>query len=182
MLKTVGNPSTRFGDQTIINGNLVIGTAGNGINFASDPNSPGMTSELLDDYEEGTWTPTLSYSVSNGDLNYTAGYQNGTYTKIGRLVTVEFYLLFNETTASGNLTLTNLPFATENLTNILVGGAWYADNMTGFTGAPIWQINQNGGTIMGFFDSAAGTAVSVSNTNTAAASNVIRVIASYYSA
>lgn len=173
---------TLVGDVTFSTGNLVIGTAGKGIDFSADPSTAGMTSELLDDYEEGTWTPTLQYSVSNGDLNYTAGYQNGTYTKVGRLVTIEFYLLFNETTANGNLTLTNLPFATANLTNIAVGGAWYADNMTGFTGAPIWQIGQNGGTIMGFFDSAAGTAVSVSNTNTAAANNVIRVIASYYSA
>lgn len=173
---------TLVGDVTFSTGNLVIGTAGKGIDFSADPSTAGMTSELLDDYEEGTWTPTLQYSVSNGDLNYTAGYQNGTYTKVGRLVTIEFYLLFNETTANGNLTLTNLPVATANLTNIAVGGAWYADNMTGFTGAPIWQIGQNGGTIMGFFDSAAGTAVSVSNTNTAAANNVIRVIASYYSA
>jgi hypothetical protein len=29
MLKTVGNPSTRYGDQTILSGNLVIGTSGN---------------------------------------------------------------------------------------------------------------------------------------------------------
>jgi hypothetical protein len=33
MLKTVGNPSTRFGDQTIVNGNLVIGTSGKGIAY-----------------------------------------------------------------------------------------------------------------------------------------------------
>lgn len=37
MLKTVGNPSTRYGNQTIINGNLVIGTAGNGIDFSATP-------------------------------------------------------------------------------------------------------------------------------------------------
>lgn len=36
MLKTVGNPSTRFGDQTILDGNLVIGTAGKGIDFSAD--------------------------------------------------------------------------------------------------------------------------------------------------
>ena len=51
MLKTVGNPSTRYGDQTIVDGNLVIGTAGKGIDFSADPSAPGMTSELLDDYE-----------------------------------------------------------------------------------------------------------------------------------
>ncbi len=59
MLKTVGFPSTRTGDQTILDGNLVIGTAGKGINFSADPSAPGMTSELLDDYEEGTWTPEV---------------------------------------------------------------------------------------------------------------------------
>lgn len=52
MLKTVGFPSIRTGDQAIINGNLVIGTAGKGVDFSADPNAPGMTSELLDDYEE----------------------------------------------------------------------------------------------------------------------------------
>jgi hypothetical protein len=59
MLKTVGNPSSRFGDQTIVDGSLVIATAGEGIDFSADPSAPGMTSELLDDYEEGTWTPSL---------------------------------------------------------------------------------------------------------------------------
>jgi hypothetical protein len=82
MLKTVGFPSTRTGDQTIINGNLVIATAGKGIDFSADPNPGGMTSELLDDYEEGTWTPT----VIDGAVTGTGITYNGTYTKIGRLV------------------------------------------------------------------------------------------------
>ena len=82
MLKTVGFPSTRTGDQTIVNGNLVIGTAGKGIDFSADPNPGGMTSELLDDYEEGTWTPT----VTAGAITGTGITYNGTYTKIGRLV------------------------------------------------------------------------------------------------
>lgn len=37
MLKTVGNPSTHTGDQTIINDNLVIGTSGKGIDFSATP-------------------------------------------------------------------------------------------------------------------------------------------------
>ena len=156
--------------------------AAKGVNFTANTPAAGMTSQLLNWYEEGTWTPTLAYSVSDGDLNYTAGYRNGTYTRVGRLVTVNFYVLFNETTASGNLTLTNLPFVTANLTNIINGGGMYVDNMTGFTGAPTWQISQNGGTVMSFWDSAAGTAVALSNTNTAAANNVIRVIAQYFTA
>jgi hypothetical protein len=56
MLKTVGFPSSRTGDQTIINGNLVIATSGKGIDFSATPGTG--TSELFNDYEEGTWTPT----------------------------------------------------------------------------------------------------------------------------
>jgi hypothetical protein len=108
MLKTVGFPSTRTGDQTIVNGNLVIGTAGKGIDFSADPSAPGMTSELLDDYEEGTWTPSLSFL--SGSVTYTT--QAGIYTKVGRLVTVEGYV--NIATASSPsvfLLMGGLPFA-----------------------------------------------------------------------
>ena len=45
------------GDVKINDGNLVIGTAGHGIDFSATSNSAGsMTNELLSDYEEGTWT------------------------------------------------------------------------------------------------------------------------------
>ena len=51
----------RGGDVTISNGNLVMGTSGKGIDFSATSNSSGtMGSELLNDYEEGTWTPTLT--------------------------------------------------------------------------------------------------------------------------
>lgn len=82
MLKTVGNPSTRYGDQTIVNGNLVIGTSGKGIDFSANTNAPGATSELLDDYETGTWTP--SFSRSGGATP--AQTSTGTYTKVGNTV------------------------------------------------------------------------------------------------
>ena len=64
-------------------GNLVIGTAGKGIDFSADPAAAGMTSELLDDYEEGTWTPDTSFLTIVGTAS-----SEGTYTKIGRTVVV----------------------------------------------------------------------------------------------
>lgn len=109
MLKTVGNPSTRYGDQTIIDGNLVIGTAGKGVDFSADPSAAGMTSELLDDYEEGTWTPGQGGGVSVvGDFS-----SSGTYTKVGRLVTVRFVVAGSTSIAvnSGSNFVTGLPFA-----------------------------------------------------------------------
>jgi len=86
MLKTVGNPSTRYGDQTIVDGNLVIGTAGKGIDFSIDPSAPGMTSELLDDYEEGTWTAGWQ---GGANVTGTPTLSQGKYTKIGWQVTLQ---------------------------------------------------------------------------------------------
>ena len=113
MLKTVGFPSTRTGDQTIINGNLVIGTAGKGIDFSADPSAPGMTSELLDDYEEGTWTPT--YEASGAAFtSITMDIAFAQYTKIGRQVTIIAQMktdAINITGATGIVLIKGLPFA-----------------------------------------------------------------------
>jgi hypothetical protein len=52
--------ASKVGDITANTGNLVIGTAGKGIDFSANTHAAGMTSELLNDYEEGTWTPRHS--------------------------------------------------------------------------------------------------------------------------
>jgi hypothetical protein len=112
MLKTVGFPSTRTGDQTIVNGNLVIGTAGKGIDFSADPSAPGMTSELLDDYEEGTWTPQYT-NTTPPTTPYTMSILSATYTRVGRQVTVRGFIATNDvdiTGASGELSVAGLPF------------------------------------------------------------------------
>lgn len=106
MLKTVGFPSTRVGDQTISNGNLVIGTAGKGIDFSADTNNAGMTSELLDDYEEGTWTP--GFAAWGTAPTFSAA----RYLKIGSQVTV--MLLAQNGVNAGNLAITGLPFTSSN--------------------------------------------------------------------
>jgi hypothetical protein len=67
---------------TVSAGNLVIGTSGKGIDFSAT--SGTGTSELLADYEEGTWTP----SQGAGLTVVGAFSSNGNYTKVGRLVTI----------------------------------------------------------------------------------------------
>ena len=97
-----------IGDSKITNGNLVIGTAGKGIDFSADPSAAGMTSELLDDYEGGTWTATVKGEITPPTTPVTV---TCTYTKIGRLVTVTG--LINDadmTGASGTLEVIGLPF------------------------------------------------------------------------
>jgi hypothetical protein len=104
---------TLVGDATLSTGNLIIGTSGKGIDFSATPGTG--TSELLDDYEQGTWTPTVTALV--GSITTVTG-QTGIYTKIGNRVIIEFY--FNITsigTATVAIAVSNLPFA-PSVTNI----------------------------------------------------------------
>ena len=125
MLKTVGFPSTRTGDQTIVNGNLVIGTAGKGIDFSADPSAPGMTSELLDDYEEGTWTPVITPDTGT-ITSYTA---SGVYTKIGNVVRATFTATITNNGTGASVLNATLPFATANIGEMSVGSG--RNNATG---------------------------------------------------
>lgn len=106
MLKTVGFPSSRTGDQTIIDGNFVIGTAGKGIDFSADPSAPGVTSELLDDYEEGDWTPS---DGSGAGLSLTVN--SARYTRVGRVVTVQAKVTYPATASAAGAAIGGLPFA-----------------------------------------------------------------------
>ena len=84
--------------------------SGKGIDFSATSDAGGMTSELLDDYEEGTFTPTYSFSSSTGTFTYDA--QIGRYTKIGNRCF--FSVIVRSTghsgTTNGLFRIANLPF------------------------------------------------------------------------
>ena len=111
-IQVFGSISSSVGALTLSDGNLVL-ASGHGIDFSANANASGRTSELLDDYEEGTWVP--AYTSSGGSLP-TISYQTqqGSYTKIGRLVVATFSLgtdgLSSIGSASGDLRLSGLPF------------------------------------------------------------------------
>ena len=115
-----GSSNSFTNDVTITSGNLVVATAGRGIDFsASTDSSTGTdTSELLDDYEEGTWTPRISeYSNIGSSGAYHAANTKGTYTRIGRLCHFQCYLALDHAaggygteSGSGTVVLTPLPF------------------------------------------------------------------------
>ena len=109
MLKTVGNPSLRYGDQTIVDGNLVIGTAGKGIDFSATSHATGMTSELLDDYEEGDWIVDLTCQTS-GTITLVAANNTGTYTKVGNRVFCQALVQVDSVAAPTGLLQISLPF------------------------------------------------------------------------
>jgi len=96
-------------------GNFVVGTAGKGIDFSATSDASGMTSELLDDYEEGTFTPTLQMDGGGASLGY--NFNIGRYTKIGNHVHVEIDILLNAVNSNGSgsyLKLNGLPFTSLN--------------------------------------------------------------------
>jgi hypothetical protein len=148
MLKTVGFPSTRTGDQTIVAGNLIIGTAGKGIDFSADPHAAGMTSELFDDYEEGTWTPTVG--TNGGDGTYTVTANSATYTKIGNSVRISCFLTVNVTVnPTGALLLGGLPFTSaENAAFVDGHNNLTASSGQGYlvSGGAFMRFNQAGST------------------------------------
>ena len=100
---------------TASTGNFVVGTSGQGIDFSATLNTG--TSELLADYEEGTWTPVVADASSGGNTGSFSG--AATYTKIGRQVTVRMYISNINTTgmtAGNTLFIRGLPYAAASTT------------------------------------------------------------------
>lgn len=119
------------GDITVETGNLVIGTSGKGIDFSAT--SGTGTSELFDDYEEGTWTPTIIGGTTAGSGTYSQ--QDGVYTKVGNLVTVSCYLAFTAHTGTGHMKISGLPFAGVGSSVDFQAGATQAQHINAGTSA-----------------------------------------------
>ena len=121
------------GNATVTSGNLVIGTAGKGIDFSATSDSSGtMSSELLDDYEEGTWTPVLTFG--GGSTGITYGARSGNYTKIGRQVTLNFMIeLTSKGSSTGDAVVGGLPYTiADSLSNTVIeanGASSYWNNI-----------------------------------------------------
>ncbi len=94
-----------------VTGNLIVGTSGNGIDFSATSDSGGMVNELLDDYEEGTFTPTIT-KLSGTAVGITYDYQLGNYTKIGNVVRFHLLVSTDAFTANGadTIVIGGLPY------------------------------------------------------------------------
>jgi hypothetical protein len=102
------------GDVKINDGDLVIGTSGHGIDFSATSDATGASSEVLDDYEEGSYAPTISGSTTAGTWTMYSATDSLAYHKIGRTCTVRGYIEFSAASGSpaGNMQF-SLPFANE---------------------------------------------------------------------
>ena len=103
----IQNPVNIQADTTLTSANLVQGTAAKGVNFTANTPAAGMTSQLLNWYEEGTWTPSTAFATFVG-----AASSSGTYTRVGRQVTVNGTLTgaTSVTVGASGILTTSLPF------------------------------------------------------------------------
>jgi hypothetical protein len=109
---TSGNNVVIADGLTLTDGNLIVAN-GHGIDFSAtgDPTQGSGTSELLDDYEEGTWTPTLLGSSSHPSV--TTSVAAGKFVRIGGLVFIQWNMIITNvaSSGSGNAQVGGLPYA-----------------------------------------------------------------------
>jgi hypothetical protein len=139
-----------------VDGSEIIRVTSNGLAFA-----PFAAANALDDYEEGTWTMGISFDYASTGVTY--GANTGSYTKIGRQVTVTGYLsLSSKGSSTGNARLTGLPFA------IGTGGQYSAAangflNNISYTGTP-QLVGLSGASVIELYQlSEAGSLSSLTN-------------------
>jgi hypothetical protein len=114
-----GNPTLTIPDAVTLVTPTITGLvtlSGGQIAFPATQNASAGPN-TLDDYEEGSWTPSITF-VTPGDLSVAYSTQNGTYTKIGRVVILTYAVVtssFTHTTASGGLRLAGVPFSSSEI-------------------------------------------------------------------
>lgn len=148
-----GNPTIGLPDDVSITDALTLGglltlTAGK-VKFPATQ-SASADVNTLDDYEEGAWTPIVAFGGASVGITYT--HQIGIYTKIGRVVFIQFDVLLSDNGSStGAMSITGLPFAIGVVTPTFAVGFY-----SGFTGllsvitayggtTSVFPVNQTGG-------------------------------------
>lgn len=111
---TVGATTPAAGTFTTLTASALVDISGAGAGQIQFPATQNASANVntLDDYEEGTWTPVITFATP-GDLSVGYSVQSGTYTKVGDNITVTCFLItstFTHTTASGAVRISGLPF------------------------------------------------------------------------
>ena len=142
--------------STVSSGNVVIGTAGKGIDYsAQSGTAAGMASELLDHYEEGTFSPT--FGASNGSSTAAYSTQSGKYTRIGNIVHVQIRITLSSlsTNSHSHAWISGLPIASAERTatsSIICGGM----QNSGYNSFPIAGRTEAGATRIELFQATNG--------------------------
>ncbi len=130
-------------DRMVMNNSGVIALTGGD----SDANGVGITfpatqvastnANTLDDYEEGTFTPSLTFG--GGSTGITYGSREGTYVKVGRMVYIRMgMILSNKGSSSGSAVVTGLPFTSQSQSysdpSAMFNGTTFSSLSSGITG------------------------------------------------
>jgi hypothetical protein len=172
------------GNVSITNGDLVV-ASGHGIDFSATSDGSGTnTSEVLDDYETGNWTPVLKSSTNVITVTGTQNYYR--YIKVGRLVTL-FYCINNATTSGttgGACTVAGLPFtpsaSTQN-NRFMSGDVMFYNTGFKLDAWPVYPHTAVGDLYINFYEKAsAGAPYGSSNVNTVGSGSYFFFTFTYY--
>ena len=174
------------GDVEVKTGSLIIGTAGEGIDFSATggPNNGTGSSERLEDYEEGTWTPAVAFGGSSSGVSYSS--RSGSYIKIGTMVYCQGQLdLTSKGSSSGDVNITGLPFTVGNYvsgTSQEGSGffSWWA-NFAQTDSAPTTFWVSEGGTAAAVYRTSNGANIQSQNQSHWANNTGVRIFLQYRS-
>ena len=126
---TLDSTSSTGADLSLTNGNLKV-ASGHGIDFSASGGAGGVANHLLNDYEEGTWTPSFYPLSSNIPVTYTT--REGKYTKIGNVVYWHLKIQVSNITGNRNQSFGISGFP-HNITNsqAQVSGNFYGETWDG---------------------------------------------------
>jgi hypothetical protein len=136
---SVNSSSLASGNLTIPNGNIVFDTSSKGIYLGV---TSATASNLLDDYEEGTWTPSFVVTVSGTVTSLT-----GTYTKVGRIVTISMTVTGTSLNLPTYARVTGMPFAVSSVstgTYVFSGIEPRTHGWTLLAGISEWYLSSSG--------------------------------------
>lgn len=160
-----GSGALVFGTGPTIDAPVITGladisgaTAGQ-IKFPATQNA-STDANTLDDYEEGTFTPGITFGGGSTGITYTT--QTGDYTKIGRMVVGSIQVTLSaKGSSTGVMAITGLPFATAG--NNYANPIGYAAGFSGLTGA-LSTISASGATTLTLYQSAAASYAAIQDT------------------
>ena len=140
----MGQRQTLFGGFLKLAGGTLTGllTTNGQVGFPATQNA-SADANTLDDYEEGTWTPALTFGSANVGITYGAA-TLGRYTKVGNLVTLSGMLtLTSKGSSTGAAQIVGLPFTSLNDSIYSSCAVGYAAGFTGVTAAVLGLVLPN---------------------------------------
>jgi hypothetical protein len=156
------NADSNFVAQNIGLGATIPTTSGTGITFPATQNA-SSNANTLDDYEEGTWTPSITFGGASTGITYSAQY--GYYTKIGNVVYYYCSIqLTNKGSSTGDALVTGLPFTASSATALFPTGNLRSVTALTVT-APSYATATRSNSTINLLDNLLGTQQAITNSN-----------------